>query len=139
VHDGAAYSRFGKLRAMQDWSFIRPLLRSCWTHPNGLQNCGRCNKCRRTMMILDALGVLPDFVTFPPIRSSRYFLFTHYTLPHEWLCARQTLRYATSHGRRGLAWIVRMTMARSFFRKLRKRLKESVRSLASSFRISRQD
>lgn len=120
VHDGAAFTRFDKLHAMRDWQLLRPLLRTCWKRPDGLRNCGRCENCRQTMMILAALGVLHHFETFPPIRSNCHFLLTRWTSPHERIFGKQTICYAASHNRGRLSWIGRLAMGRSFVRRILK-------------------
>lgn len=113
IHDGAAYTRFDKLQAMQDWELIRPLARSCWKKPDGLRNCGRCTNCRQTMMVLAALGVLDKFETFPRITSPRHFLSVAWKTPHERLFVRQSIDYAEANGRAGLAWAGRIAMRAS--------------------------
>jgi hypothetical protein len=37
-------------------------LRVCWLNPDQSNNCGRCEKCLRTMTSLAAAGVLSRFV-----------------------------------------------------------------------------
>jgi len=40
-------------------------LRVCLVNWDGSYNCGRCEKCLRTMVAMEALGVLDRFPTFP--------------------------------------------------------------------------
>ena len=47
IHDGAAYSRFEKLRAMKDWEPLQKVVRICYEHPDAFQNCGQCKSCRK--------------------------------------------------------------------------------------------
>jgi hypothetical protein len=66
VHDGSEASRMNKI----DWQVAQsPLalkyLRVCYTNQRGLYNCGRCEKCLRTMVSLYAAGVLDRAETFP--------------------------------------------------------------------------
>jgi len=65
MHFGAHLMRSEKLIALTDWAPIRKGLRVCWEKPSGINNCCRCGKCLRTMMILKIKGVLDDFETFP--------------------------------------------------------------------------
>jgi hypothetical protein len=58
VHDGAAYSRIEKARELTQWSAGMRLLRVCWAGERKDRNCGRCEKCIRT--ILDFRLVSPD-------------------------------------------------------------------------------
>jgi hypothetical protein len=39
-------------------------LRVCWKNPGGAYNCGRCDKCLRTMINLEAAGALTRCATF---------------------------------------------------------------------------
>ena len=43
------------------WKFLRV----CWKNNSQELNCGRCEKCVRTMVSLAAAGVLPKCETFP--------------------------------------------------------------------------
>lgn len=111
IHDGAAYSRFDKLRAMRDWDAIRPLVRTCWEHPDGLKNCGRCHNCRRTMYVLASLGVLEQFETFPPISTPNHFMRASWATPHERLFGRQAIAEADARRYRAIARAGRIAMA----------------------------
>ena len=145
IHDGARYTRFQKLAAMRDWECIRRLLRTCYEHRDGLRNCGRCQNCRRTMMVLAALGILDEFETFPAIASPRHFLTSHWETPHERLFGRQAIACAKDSGRDALLWAGRFAMVASRLRQvgttikvgsrpLRRRL--SARAQAWTFRAS---
>jgi hypothetical protein len=66
VHDGWDASRMNKI----GWQIAQsPLalkyLRVCYQNPKGAYNCGRCEKCLRTMVSLYAAGVLDRAETFP--------------------------------------------------------------------------
>jgi hypothetical protein len=39
-------------------------LRVCWIQDLGLRNCGRCEKCIRTMVALEIIDALPKYKTF---------------------------------------------------------------------------
>ena len=50
VHDGAAYHRIDKHAVLNAWPLFEKTLRVCWYPlPDG-GNCGRCEKCLRTML-----------------------------------------------------------------------------------------
>jgi len=57
VHDGAETNRIGKLKRICEYPEIIKYLRVCW-HDTGLYNCGRCEKCLRTMIGLLGLDSL---------------------------------------------------------------------------------
>jgi hypothetical protein len=58
-HDGAGFSRSEKLRALGDWPAALDNLRVCWQGPDHDRNCGRCEKCVRTMLNAAAVGLPP--------------------------------------------------------------------------------
>jgi hypothetical protein len=65
IHDGCEATRPEKIR----WQLGRsPLalssLRVCFVNPDNAYNCGRCEKCLRTMVNLEAAGVLDQCSTF---------------------------------------------------------------------------
>jgi len=59
VHDGAEATRIEKIR---DWIAKSDValrhLRVCWENRDGDYNCGKCEKCVRTMVNLELTGVL---------------------------------------------------------------------------------
>lgn len=65
VHDGCEAGRVDKVRALADDPLALQHLRVCWERVEGAYNCGRCEKCLRTMTSLQALGVLQQCATFP--------------------------------------------------------------------------
>ena len=61
--DGLDIPRFDKLRYILDFEPIRKYLDVCLENTG--RNCGRCRKCKRTLVMLDALGALDKaFVAF---------------------------------------------------------------------------
>ncbi len=129
IHDGARYTRFDKLQVMKDWQPLRALLRTCYEKPDAFHNCGECQNCRRTMMILDALGVLEDFPTFPRVRTPYHFVNSLWETPHERLFGAQAISYAEANGRSGTAWAGRVAMQTSRVRTSLKRVKTASRPL----------
>lgn len=66
VHDGAEARRAEKLASVLAWdSVVLGCLRVCNKNAGGAHNCGRCQKCVRTMTALELLGVLFGSNTFP--------------------------------------------------------------------------
>jgi hypothetical protein len=67
IHDGAEAGRAQKIsRLLRHSDLALQTLRVCTKNEGGLQNCGKCDKCVRTMTTLDLLGILDKAVTFPP-------------------------------------------------------------------------
>ncbi len=71
-HVGAARAREQKVEAIAGMELARRHLRVCYENRNGAYNCGRCEKCVRTMVALEVVGVLDRFRTMPgPLRMLR--------------------------------------------------------------------
>jgi hypothetical protein len=66
AHVGAERRRAEKLGVMLEEPLVQRHLRVCWEHRGPGGNCGRCEKCLRTMLILNAHGRLDDFSVFAP-------------------------------------------------------------------------
>lgn len=61
VHDGAAFPRLEKMREIAHWPEALQTLRVCWQGTQKDRNCGRCEKCVRTILNFRILGVgLPE-------------------------------------------------------------------------------
>ena len=74
IHDGAGYSRTEKVREIAEWPEVQNYLRVCWEGQELDRNCGRCEKCVRTVLNFRALGLarpacLPFDVTDAQILS----------------------------------------------------------------------
>jgi hypothetical protein len=66
VHDGWEASRMNKIDGQIARSALAlKYLRVCYANPKGAYNCGKCEKCVRTMVSLYAAGVLDRAETFP--------------------------------------------------------------------------
>lgn len=63
VHDGAEKTRMERIaRIVEDEAAMR-VLQVCFNRPAG-GNCGRCEKCQRTMLLIDLLGARARAVSF---------------------------------------------------------------------------
>lgn len=63
-HVAGRVTRLEKLRAIAAEPLVQQHLRVCWKNVGQQLNCGRCEKCVRTMIELDACGVLGRFAGF---------------------------------------------------------------------------
>ena len=63
-HVAATVTRLEKLRAIAHERLVQQHLRVCWKNVGSRMNCGRCEKCIRTMLALDACGMLSRFPSF---------------------------------------------------------------------------
>jgi hypothetical protein len=64
VHDGCEATRTEKVIRIAACDTALQTLRVCWRNPEGIYNCGRCEKCLRTMIALRVAGVLHKCPTF---------------------------------------------------------------------------
>ena len=65
VHDGCEAKRTEKIATICEHDVVMDHLRICWENVEGSHNCGRCEKCMRTMISLYALGRLERCQTLP--------------------------------------------------------------------------
>jgi hypothetical protein len=68
IHHGAEARRVDKIAMLvRQHRAVLQRLRVCLKNQAGPTNCGRCQKCARTMMALEVMGALRDAPTFPNI------------------------------------------------------------------------
>ena len=66
IHDGLEATRLAKLRRIATAPILLEHLRVCAADDtSGVFNCGRCEKCIRTMLGLEAIGALEQCPTLP--------------------------------------------------------------------------
>jgi hypothetical protein len=64
-YDGLRFSRLEKAELIGNWDAALQNIRVCAKNVPGLLNCGRCEKCVRTMLSLVAVGALNRATAFP--------------------------------------------------------------------------
>src|SRR3989344_1965731 len=71
IHDGIERNRLEKVRYLSDSEKMLISLRVCWRNKKGSYNCCECEKCFRTMIMLEAVGALKKSKSFnKPINLS---------------------------------------------------------------------
>ena len=65
VHGDASGRRIDRVLAIAPDPLVHRYLRVCWQNVGTERNCGRCEKCVRTMTMLAAAGVLDECDGFP--------------------------------------------------------------------------
>ncbi len=65
VLDGTELDRAEKVAVIAHWPLVQSFLRVCLDRPRPFANCCRCEKCVRTMVLLELEGVLDRCRTFP--------------------------------------------------------------------------
>jgi len=105
IHYGGSKNRAEKIIALGDWPAANQVLRVCAAPVKSIEfdNCGRCNKCMRTIVTLEIVGVLDKFATFE--RPFRYLDFLRWgflviPLPKY---GKQILKLACAYGRIDIA------------------------------------
>jgi hypothetical protein len=97
IHDGCEASRFEKVARIAQDDFLLGRLRVCHASIRGHFNCGRCDKCVRTMASLTILGALSRASFEAPLdldRVERAWLGE----PNTRLFAQENLRAALERG-----------------------------------------
>ena len=77
AHDSADTRRTEKVAALADSELAMGSLRVCWELPHGEYNCGRCEKCLRTVITLEALGAGGKCRTLPARADRRALARLH--------------------------------------------------------------
>jgi hypothetical protein len=67
LHDGADASRKEKIELLAQHPQTLSSLRVCWENPDDSYNCGRCEKCIRTMINLETAGALEKCGAFDAV------------------------------------------------------------------------
>ena len=113
VHDGAEVTRVQKTAVIGGWPPTFGRLRVCVSYDPTVPNCCRCEKCVRTMMTLDLLGLLDRQTSFPrplvrsAIRACKYRSEGRLAYPREIFAA------AVARRRWDLAFDLAIAMVRS--------------------------
>lgn len=84
-HHGITLSRLDKTKLVAEWDIALQNLRVCdeLNLPTGYQNCGRCEKCTRTMLMLASFGALEKTNAFPMKDLREEQLLAHSRLSSE--------------------------------------------------------
>lgn len=64
IHDGCEATRVEKVALLSKYDIALQSLRVCWTNPDSVYNCGKCEKCIRTMINLKINNALSRCTTF---------------------------------------------------------------------------
>ena len=83
--DGLDVPRFEKMKYILDFSPTRKYLDVCLQNTG--RNCGRCHKCKRTLVMLDSLGLLDEFADVFDIAEYRAKRHLHL----RWLYRQQVI------------------------------------------------
>ena len=123
VSAGFASTRWDKLAQLADYEPAQRYLDCCFRmgtgSVNGFPNCGCCSKCRRTILILDALGALERFGKVFDIAYYR----THRNEYYYWLLSQRWLRHGDAMAQLALNALKprmpRLLFVKSFFGRIK--------------------
>ena len=76
ISDGCQYTRSEKTEQLADWDIAQRFLYVC-SGKKSVVNCCTCNKCRRTLLPLDAMGKLDAFSGVFDIEKYRKHAFSY--------------------------------------------------------------
>lgn len=138
VHDGCEATRVEKVGFIASHELALRHLRVCWQNPGGAYNCGRCDKCLRTMISLEVFGTLSKCATFSEPLDPRRVADMRIASQSERVFAMQNLRALAAHRpdspiRTALAKAVR----RSVWRYRRARARRLILGKSLDNRLSR--
>jgi hypothetical protein len=92
---GVKYERFAKTQAISSWPIAHRYLNVC-LHPEFERNCGRCDKCVRTLLAIDATGELQSFsgvFDIDSYRLNRLVMFKQLVRERNSLMLSQVYKY----------------------------------------------
>jgi len=102
-HDGAEKERAQKIADLiANDSYALNNLRVCVDNEGGIQNCGNCAKCIRTMITLEIIGRLKSAASFPDELPEDYFRRLNTFIPDSLEFTRENLKLARKYGRKDL-------------------------------------
>lgn len=112
--DGLDQSRKDKVALLSQWDYARRMMQPCHyvkIPDDGKINCGRCEKCIRTMLLLLGMGKLSDVDAFAEndVRPTAIFRIPINNLKKARLLA-QSIPDLKSIGRHDLVWAIRFRL-----------------------------
>jgi hypothetical protein len=121
VHDGAHASRFEKIVALSRWPETYNRLRVCFRPTtvsesgDAIANCCACEKCLRTMIMLEIAGALERYRCFPKRLDRKTIRTAELVDPGRTLFAGEIIENAARAGRRDIVRDMRRAVFKSAF------------------------
>ncbi len=109
LHDGCELGRLGKLKVVSQTTGALRHLRTCSVYTAGCYNCGKCDKCYRTNLMLQLFKVFEQAGSYGapvPLHS----LITWQMPPHLGLLYRDLMEEASAQGHEEMADLLRVTV-----------------------------
>lgn len=118
VHHGADMLRWQKLESIAREPGVLDFLRVCWQDKGW--NCGKCEKCQRTMLLLHLLGI--EAPTFPRIHRFEELEVMAPENLSDALYLEQALGLAERKGDRRAMRVIRQRLSRWWWRDLARKV-----------------
>lgn len=130
IHHGTGFRRTEKTEAIARWEETHDKLRVCASDDSTL-NCSKCEKCIRTMMTLDMLGVLERYSTFQQPLTGSLIRSCRYRNRSDFSFANEIISYAYRKKRWDIVTNLSYAYLKSFilrsFRFLRTKLRDAIK------------
>jgi hypothetical protein len=130
IHHGTGFRRTEKTEAIARWEETHDKLRVCAFDDSTL-NCSKCEKCIRTMMTLDILGVLERYSTFQQPLTGSLIRSCRYRTRSDFSFANEIISYAYRKKRWDIVTNLSYAYLKSFilrsFRFLRTKLRDAIK------------
>ncbi|MBD3672549.1 MAG: hypothetical protein HUJ26_03385 [Planctomycetaceae bacterium] len=120
-HDDATLGRYQKIQSISQISLAQKHLQVCWSLRSESGNCGECEKCLRTMVILEFSKALHLCRTFPQKTSLSELIDRQPKLPSHLHATWKELRDLSHHPETQAAidrWFDRSANASNWWRRL---------------------
>jgi hypothetical protein len=126
VHSGEAFSRLQKVKDLGDWPTALRHMRVCTMNELGRLNCGRCEKCVRTLLELKAAGLTSSAFEDEDIEPARIRRAVRYLSPYSDSCYRDVLIPLRDQGQGDLSTALSWALRRDLLRRRIKRLDKAL-------------
>lgn len=130
IHHGTGFRRTEKTEAIARWEETHDKLRVC-AFDDSTRNCSKCEKCIRTMMTLDMLGVLERYSTFQQPLTGSLIRSCRYRNRSDFSFANEIISYAYRKKRWDIVTNLSYAYLKSFilrsFRFLRTKLRDAIK------------
>lgn len=91
VIDGCQYTRPEKIEKICDWDISKKYLNVCLEPRKDGGNCATCQKCMRTLIVLDAIGKIKNYSDIFDIEKYKHYKFLYKC----WLMTRRDIQAGT--------------------------------------------
>lgn len=132
-HEGICLSRYEKTKLLSDWDVAVQNIRVCnrsKRYKPEMLNCGRCEKCIRTMLALEASGALNKTNSFPLNYITEEYLESYLKLsPTTFPLYSELINPLLDQGRNDLARVIKQKLKEYHKRKMLNEIKDRAKMI----------